>query len=265
MVAVDGGEVWADDSGGDGAPLVLLHPGVGDSRIWAPVLAPLAARYRVIRYDVRGYGQSPPPTVKFSLLADLVAVLDHFGIGQAALVGCSMGGAASLCLTVTRPERVPALVLLCPGIPGHPMTEEEEAAIYGAEKTAALDADYTRAQKAGDVDALAAVIRRAWGASGDTPEVIEQSRSSARADIATGDLGQPEQPVYGRLGEIAVPTALMVGDLDYPPLVVKDREAAALIPGCEFQLVPGMDHYPPLREPGLVLDLIARTLARAGW
>ena len=55
MVAVDGGDVWADDSGGDGPVLVMLHPGVGDSRIWEPVLAPLAAKYRVIRYDARGF------------------------------------------------------------------------------------------------------------------------------------------------------------------------------------------------------------------
>ena len=61
MIAVDGGTVWADDSGGDGPPLVLLHPGVGDSRIWEPVLAPLTAGYRVIRYDARGFGNSPPP------------------------------------------------------------------------------------------------------------------------------------------------------------------------------------------------------------
>src|SRR6185437_15317555 len=54
MIAVDGGEVWADDSGGDGPPLVLLHPGVGDSRIWEPVLPALTASYRVIRYDARG-------------------------------------------------------------------------------------------------------------------------------------------------------------------------------------------------------------------
>jgi len=51
MIAVDGSEVWADDSGGDGPPLVLLHPGVGGSRIWEPVLPALTASYRVIRCE----------------------------------------------------------------------------------------------------------------------------------------------------------------------------------------------------------------------
>jgi 3-oxoadipate enol-lactonase len=265
MVAVDGGNVWADDSGGDGPPLVLLHPGVGDSQIWAPVLAPLAAKYRVIRYDARGFGQSPAPAVKFSLLGDLIAVLDHYGIGQAALVGSSQGGGSSLGLTLAQPQRVSALVLLCPGISGFPMTDEEEEAMIGADNAAAIMADFKHARAAGDVDAFAAVVRRIWGAGGDTPAVVEQSRSAARASLSTGDLQLQDPPVYARLGEITVPAALMVGDADYPPLVKVNRQAAARIPGCEFLLVPGMDHFPPLREPDATLGLIARTLARANW
>jgi 3-oxoadipate enol-lactonase len=59
MVPVDGGGLWADDSGGEGPPLVLLHPGVGDSRFWEPVLPALTAAYRVIRYDVPGVDHLP--------------------------------------------------------------------------------------------------------------------------------------------------------------------------------------------------------------
>src|ERR1700733_15851699 len=95
MIEVDGGTVWADDSGGAPPPLVLLHPGVGDSRIWDPVLPALAAKYRVIRYDARGFGQSPAPTVKFSLLADLLTVLEHYDIGRAGVVGFSQGDRAA--------------------------------------------------------------------------------------------------------------------------------------------------------------------------
>jgi pimeloyl-ACP methyl ester carboxylesterase len=256
MVTVDDGAVWAEDSGGDGPPLVLLHPGVGDSRIWDPVLAALAAKYRVIRYDTRGFGQSPAPNVKFSLLRDLVAVLDHCGVQRAAFVGCSQGGASSLGLALAQPERVSALVLLCPGIPGFPYPDDEEDE---------LGAAYERARAAEDVEALAGVMQRIWGAAGATPAVMEQLRSAARAALVAEDLQLEDPPLFGRLGEISVPTSLMVGDADYPPLIESNRQAGARIPGCEFVLVPGMDHLPPLREPALVLDLITRTLARAGW
>src|SRR6266536_4044262 len=152
MIAVDGGEVWTDDSGGDGPPLVLLHPGIGDSRIWEPVLPALAASYRVVRYDARGFGRSPAPTAEFSLLADLISVLGHYGLDRAAFVGCSQGGGSALGLTLEQPARVSALVLLCPGIPGYPWPEEPDE----------LDAEYERALDAGDVDALADLLQRIW-------------------------------------------------------------------------------------------------------
>ena len=156
MIAVDGGEVWTDDSGGDGPPLVLLHPGIGDSRIWEPVLPALAASYRVIRYDARGFGRSPAPTAKFSLLADLISVLGYYGLDRAAFVGCSQGGGSALGLTLEQPARVSALVLLCPGIPGYPWPEEPDE----------LDAEYERALDAGDVDALADLLQRIWAGAG---------------------------------------------------------------------------------------------------
>ena len=255
IIAVDGGDVWADDSGGDGPPLVLLHPGVGDSRIWEPVLPALTASYRVIRYDAPGFGRSPAPRAKFSLLADLITVLDRYRLDRVAIVGCSQGGGSALGLALRQPARVSALVLLCPGVPGFPWPEEPDE----------LDAEYERALEAGDVDALAGLLQRIWAAAGPTPAVMEQLRSAARAAISSGDLEQQDPPVFDRLGEISVPTSLLVGDADYPPLLEANRQAAARIPGCELTVVPGMDHLPPLREPDLVLGVISSTLSRAGW
>lgn len=261
LIAVDGGEVWADDSGGDGRPLVLLHPGVGDSRIWDGLLPSLVPRYRVIRYDARGFGRSPASEVEFALLPDLVAVLDHFDVGRAAFVGCSQGGAASLGLAVAEPSRVSALVLLCPGVPGAPAREKAS----NSPEEVALDAEFSLAAGAGDVDGVAGLMQRIWGRSGATPEVMEQLRSAARADLRNGDLQVADPPVFSRLGEIAVPSALLAGDADYPPVTEANRQAAEVIPGCAFTLVPGMDHFPPLREPDLVLATITKTLARADW
>jgi len=257
MVSVDGGEVWADDSGGDGPPLVLLHPGVGDSRFWDPVLPPLAAAYRVIRYDARGYGRSPAPAATFTLFRDLVAVLDHYGLDRVAIAGCSQGGGSALALAIEQPARVSALALLCPGIPGYPWPEEADS-----DEPDDLDAEYERALNAGDVDGLAGVMQQVWAAAGPTPAVMEQLRSAAVASICSGDLEQPDPPVFDRLGSISVPASLLVGDADYPPLIEADLQAAARIPGCELTVVPGMDHLPTLREPDLVLATITSTLAR---
>jgi 3-oxoadipate enol-lactonase len=255
MIAVDGGDVWADDSGGDGPPLVLLHPGVGDSRIWDRLRPELSVSYRVIRYDARGFGRSPAPKVTFSLLADLITVFDHYGLDRAAIVGCSQGGGSALGLALEQPARVSALVLLCPGVPGYPWPEEPDED----------EAEYERALQAGDVAGMAGLLQRVWAAAGPTPAVMEQLRSAARAEISSGGLRQQDPPVFDRLGEISVPTSLLVGEADYPPLIEANRQAAARIPGCQLTLVPGLDHLPPLRTPDLVLRTIRSTLSRAGW
>ncbi|HSZ40362.1 MAG TPA: alpha/beta fold hydrolase [Trebonia sp.] len=260
FISVDGGEVWADDTGGDGRPLVLLHPGSGDSRIWAPIMPALTPRYRVIRYDARGWGKSPAAVTEFSLLRDLVTVLDHYGIERAPIVGCSQGGASALGLALEQPERVPAIVLLCPGILGAPEPGDD-----AQEDDPDLEAAFERAVGAKDVDGLAGVLQQVWGRAGATPEAMEQLRSMARAILANGDLEQEDPPFFDRLGEISVPASLLVGDADYPPLIESNKRAAARIPDCAFTFVPGLDHLPPLREPGLVVRVIISTLGRAGW
>jgi pimeloyl-ACP methyl ester carboxylesterase len=222
----------------------------------AETMIALTASWQVIRYDARGFGRSPAPTVKFSLLADLITVLDYFGLDCVAIVGRSQGGGSALGLALEQSARVSALVLLCPGIPGYPWPEEPDDE---------LDAEYDRALDAGDVEAMAGLLQRAWAAAGPTPVVMEQLRSAARAEIASRDLQQPDPPVFDRLGEISMPTSLLVGDADYPPLIQANRRAAAWIPGCELTVVPGMDHLPPLREPDLVLRVIKNTLSSAGW
>jgi pimeloyl-ACP methyl ester carboxylesterase len=117
--------VWAEHLAGDGVPIVLLHPGTGDSRYWDLVLPGLDGR-RVLRYDVRGYGRSPRPTAEFSLREDLETVLDQLELEKVLLVGCSMGGSTALSEALANPDRVHGLVLLCPGVPGFPVPPEPD-------------------------------------------------------------------------------------------------------------------------------------------
>jgi 3-oxoadipate enol-lactonase len=248
MITVGADRVWADDSGGELPPLVLVHPGVGDSRIWEPLLPALTTTNRVYRYDARGWGRSPAPTEPFSLFDDLVTVLDHFGLDRTAIVGCSQGGDCALGLAITRPHRVSALVLLCPGITGYPVPQDPE-----------FEAAFARAA-AGGVDGVAEYGLSMWARAGRTPEVMAQLRSAAGAWLAQDDLLRPNPAVFDRLGEIRVPTSLLVGDRDMEWLIDANRQAARRIPGVRFVEVPGVDHLPPLRIPDQVLALIRETI-----
>ena len=104
---------------GEGQPLVLIHAGVADNRQWNNEFAHFAQDYRVLRYDLRGYGKSLPVDGEFSHLGDLTALLDLLRINQPLiLVGCSMGGGLALDFALAHPPRVRALVMVGSGPSG---------------------------------------------------------------------------------------------------------------------------------------------------
>jgi len=96
--------------------VLLLHAAMGSSVRWFRWMPPLASRYRVLRMDLRGHGQSeiPRPDQPFSLgalVGDVIELLDHLGIDSVHLVGNSAGGYVSQRLAIEHPERVRTLAL----------------------------------------------------------------------------------------------------------------------------------------------------------
>ncbi|MHB1430726.1 MAG: alpha/beta fold hydrolase [Streptosporangiaceae bacterium] len=247
-VTVDGGLIWGEDSGGSGPAILLAHSGLADHRLWDPIWPAFASRARVIRYDARGYGRSSPPATAYRQTDDMLRVLDDRGLGAAHLVGCSMGGATAIDVALARPDRVASLTLLAPGLSGYPWPEEPE-----------VDADYQAAEASGDPDAIAAIALREWAAAGTDPLITDMLLDAIRAWPAEEQhCLEPEDPAYGRLGAVRAPTVLLVGDRDRPALIACDESIAAGVPGCELIRLPGVDHYPSLRDPGAVIRVIAR-------
>jgi 3-oxoadipate enol-lactonase len=244
-VPVGADRLWAEDSGGPGPVVVLLHSGIGDSRQWDQVWPALTASCRVIRYDVRAFGRSPAATEEYTLTDDLRRVLDHFELEQAHLAGCSMGGGAAAGLAVSAPGRVHSLTLLAPGIPDYPWPDEPE-----------LDAQWEALVDSGNEDSFVDFYQRLWAAAGAEPAILDQLRTAVRAGDNEEQFQQPGEPVFSRLAEIRAPTVLMLGDLDRPALVTADQEVARLIPGCRLIWMPGVDHMPAMRDPKLVAETI---------
>lgn len=117
-VTVEGGRLYYEASG-QGRPVVLLHPGPGDLELWTPQVPTLEARYRVIRYDARGFGKSDLPTGPFAHFEDLRRLLDALELKRASLVGLSLGGRTALDFALAYPERTDRLILANAGISGY--------------------------------------------------------------------------------------------------------------------------------------------------
>lgn len=111
---------------GNGHPVVLIHSGGTDLRLWT-FLAPLLAKnYKVITYDGRGAGKSPSPLKDANFVEDVLALLDHLELNQATIIGHSMGGQIATDFALNYPERVSKLVLIAPSLTGFSYSQEFE-------------------------------------------------------------------------------------------------------------------------------------------
>jgi pimeloyl-ACP methyl ester carboxylesterase len=244
-------DLWYDVTG-EGPPLVLLHEGVVDSRIWNRVLPLLAERRRVIRYDQRGFGRSPMPDGPYSLVGDLVGVLDAAGAERAALAGASRGGNIALTAALERPERVSALVLLGSGLPG---------AQLHVDATPEQEARWEQAEAGDDWPAMAELDLEIWAPLGADPELramfVENAVGSNSEDPAT------DGPVADRLDRIAAPTLVVTGGRDVAGINEIGSRLAREIPGAESAVIDDADHMIPWRAPEqvshLMLDFLGRT------
>src|ERR1041384_5918585 len=104
---------------GEGPNLVLVHAGCADRRMWDGQFPVLAQHYRVLRYDMRGYGNSTLSIQPFSNRNDLYHLLGFLGIQEAHFVACSMGGLTTIDFTLEHPEKVTSLVLVSSALSGY--------------------------------------------------------------------------------------------------------------------------------------------------
>ncbi len=249
FLEVPGGRLYYEVTGA-GRDVTLIHPGLWDSRTWNPQVPVLAdAGYRVIRYDLRGYGRSSRLTGEpYSNVRDLVSVLDAAGSEQTVLVGCSMGGGVAIDFTLEHPDRVSALVPVASALGGFEALQEEDD--WWEEVSAPIDA----AIDAGDLVAAEELRLRIWAPLGTQDEPGSRIRSIAFDNLheMTMDEAAHEEldpPAAHRLSEIDVPTLVLLPEHD-PPYARRVSELIALgILGARKVTVPGADHVVNLRVP----------------
>lgn len=268
---VAGGKIAYDDQG-SGATIVLLHEGIADRRMWDREFAALAKNHHVVRYDLRGFGGSTPATSEFYPVRDLLALLDQLHSDRPLLVGPSMGGKIALDLALAHPGRVGGLLLIAPGysgmdydhVPGGKATFERDERL----SKAAADA-----WGAGHLDEATEFLRQLW-ASALTGAHLELFRTMVRenAEEVFGERsGQFERregaPAAARLGELHVPTQIVVGDRDNPAMPHAANFLARGIAGARVELVPGADHLLNLSAPeafdAALAGMVSRTAGDA--
>lgn len=248
-IDVDGAQLYYEVAG-SGPAVVLIHGFTLDTEMWDDQFTPLARHYQVVRYDLRGFGRSTVPGVTpYSHTHDLAAILDRLNIPQAVLVGLSKGGAIALDFALTYPERTEALVLVDAVVGGYRWSPEgaarddlvfqraREGGIAAAKECWLAHPIFAPAQRNPEVAArLAAAVDRysGWHFVNDDPE----ARLTPRA--------------AGRLGELAMPTLVMVGEYDTPDFLNMSDFIWGAVPHAQKYVVPNAGHMANMEAPATV-------------
>ena len=251
---------------GVGHPFVLVHGHLLDRRSWDDQFAVFAERYRVVRYDQRGFGDSGliMKGEAYSDRQDLYELMSFLGIKSAFLMGVSGGGSLAIDFTLEHPEMVDALIPVTAGVSGFRPSEEmmkdnpEVVRMFMSLKDAFEKHEIARAVEVSLELWTDGPGRLPGQAAPDVRERVREmtTRNWERPDDEASPVSL-EPPAIGRLSEIRVPTLVMLGEWDGPnPL----EQLVAEIPGAKKVVMAETAHHPFMEKPAefnqIVLDFL---------
>ena len=270
----DGVTLHAEETG-TGEPLLFIHEFAGDHRSWEPQVRFFSAGYRCVTYAARGYLPSDVPTDPAAYsqkraVADAIAVLDGLGIGQANVVGLSMGGFTALHLVLAHPDRITSAVVAGAGYGAQPERAEAfraesmiTAAAFAAEGAAKVAERYAigpaRVQfqnknPRGWAEFAAALAAHSSLGSALTMRGVQAARPSL-------------YELTAELMQVRIPVLVLVGDEDEgclePALMLKRT-----IPTSGLVVLPRTGHTANLEEPDVfnqAVDKFLTTVTRGAW
>jgi pimeloyl-ACP methyl ester carboxylesterase len=250
---------------GDGETLVLCHAGFVDNRMWDGQWDCFTRYFRVLRFDMRGFGKSDPATGPVSRRQDLYCLLQNLGIDSVNLLGCSLGGEMAIDFTLEHPEMVLSLVIVSGAPGGFDMQGEPPSEILkmiqaiekdDLERVSELqihlwvDGIYRHPQQVDpDVRQHAAEMNR----------IAVENGTWAKADAHPLCLLNP--PAVERLAEIKIPTLVLAGSLDHPEVLRAADLLANSIEGAKKIILPDCAHLPNMEKPAefnrIILDFLS--------
>jgi 3-oxoadipate enol-lactonase len=251
------------DWAGEGALVVLLHGIGGNKRNWRDAMPALADCFQVVAWDARGWGESDDyegPLSFDDLTDDLLRVLDHFGASQAHIVGLSMGGRIAMHFAERYGSRIASLVL-CDTTRGFDDWSHEQRAEFVRSRQEPL-------KNGQDISEIAVPIARTLLSSKSSDDALAQLVDSLCQLHKESYLKAIEaslmMPAHTRLGEIEVPTLVIVGEDDQLTPPSDARAIVQEIAGAELLVVPDAGHLVNIEAPAEFNAAVRRFLLAQG-
>ena len=244
---------------GEGEPLVFVHGFTLDTRMWDDQWDVFAEKYRVVRYDVRGFGRSDLPAAAYANYIDLDAVVQYLGLERPHVVGLSMGGGIAADYAANFPDGLRSLTLIDSTLGGYAFPETFRSGV-----TAFGPIAKERGVKAA-IDAW--VAHPFFAPAAEQPSVLSRLNEivggyHGYAWTATTVLQeQPVTPTAEALDKVKVPTLVIVGERDIPEFREVAKHMADNIKGARLVVIPNAGHMSNMEAPELVNAAILDFLA----
>jgi 3-oxoadipate enol-lactonase len=253
-----GSKIYYEECGSGPAAVILLHDAWLHSATWEDEWRPLCAKYHAIRYDRRGYGKSDAAKAEYSPVEDLLTVISDRKIQRAVLAGSSTGAGIAVDFALAHPELVQGLFLIGPIVDGLPTSTEFE--VRAARNSAPL--------KEGDAKAAAVNWSRDHYILGEGHEP-ERAKFLAALDASLQNLKNGSEfatkssPAPGtRLGEIHVPTEVLVGEVDIADVHAEAGAIEEKVAGAQRDVVINAGDLVQLEQPEIVLEKLTNFVDR---
>jgi pimeloyl-ACP methyl ester carboxylesterase len=245
---------------GAGTALVLIHGFTLDSRMWDDQFDAFARHYQVIRYDMRGFGQSdlPRASASYAHADDLKALLRYLGVGQAHVLGLSMGAEVAINFALAYPRAVRTLIAADASLGGYSWSPEFVASL-GPRNDAARAVGVQAAKEAWLAHALFAPAL-------EQPTVADRLRRMVAAysgwHLVSADPGRGlDPPAAQQLDKIAVPALIVVGERDLPDFLAISTLLERRIPQRHKIVMRGVGHMSNMEDPAHFNDVVLSYLA----
>ncbi len=239
----------------DAPALLLLHSLGTDLRVWDEQAEALAARFRVIRPDLRGHGLSgtvPGPGAMDRMAGDVLAVMDALGVRRTHVGGLSIGGMVAQALAALAPDRVSSLLLCDTAIAIPPLTfwRERAGIVRARGMTAIAEAVVARWVTPGFLDAPSTAGLRTMLLRTDPEGYAAAAEAIAAADLSA------------RTAALRLPALVLVGDQDQATPLASAQALASAIPGAELQVIADAAHIPTFEQAARVTEAMRGFLDR---
>lgn len=257
-----GASIYYNIQGDSGEYLLFIHAGIADMRMWEKEAFAMSEYFRVIRFDLPGYGCSDFTGGSFNYNEIILGLLEHLGVDKAHIIAASFGGQLAIDFALAYPERVLSMVVASPALSGW----------EGSKYLERFDEQEEELLTQGKIDEVAELNFQMWYVGQRKQTIVSASVKQLILDMQLNAMykGMPQTPIeeleeednLPRLKELQMPVLVIVGEYDLPDFRAMSTRIFKDVKNAKKVVISNAAHLSNLEHPEEFLDHLKKFLIK---